>query len=138
MVVSAPVAEGLAGVVGNGESPVGCRACKATGRECAYHRGWADGWDACTALVAHVVEAERAAELDPANSTLWLDDELDDDAEDWAECGTCGGHGVIPCSWCDGTAIDPGRWSDDDVCAACDGRGDERCPDCAEADWSRS
>jgi hypothetical protein len=136
VVVSAPVADELRGVAENGGSPVECRACKAAGRECAYHRGWADGWDACTALVAHVVEAERAAELDPANWSLWSDDELDDDT-DSERCGTCGGHGAIPCSWCDGTTVDPGRWSDDDLCVACDAQGDEPCPDCAEPDWSR-
>jgi hypothetical protein len=134
VVVSAPVAEDVLGIAGNGGSPAGCRGCKVAGGECAYHRGWADGWNACTALVAHVVEGERLAELDPANWMLWRDDELDDDAE---PCETCGGHGSIPCSWCDGTAIDPGRWSDDDACVACDGLGDEQCPDCAEPDWTR-
>ncbi len=59
------------------------------------------------------------------------------DAATAERCGGCGGHGAVPCSWCDGTAVDPGRWSDDDICAACDGQGDEPCPDCAEPDWSR-
>jgi hypothetical protein len=132
--VRAPVTERL-GVGENGGSPAGCPACTAAGGECAYHRGWADGWDACTALVAHVVAEERAAELDPANWTMWLDDELDGVAAEPELCGTCAGHGTIPCSWCDGTSIDPGHWSDDDACAACDGLGDEQCPDCPEPDW---
>ena len=87
---------------------------------------------------ARVVESKRAAELDPANWTPWLDDEFDGEdppgfepAGAQASCSSCGTHGTIPCSWCDATGVDPGCWADDESCAACGGTGDEPCPDCS-------
>jgi hypothetical protein len=58
--------------------PSDCQACVAVGGECVFHAGWAAGWDACTAFVAHAVHEQRAAELDPANWALWRDDELEE------------------------------------------------------------
>jgi hypothetical protein len=37
----------------------GCPACAAAGGICEFHRGWAEGWDACAAFVAGSVGAER-------------------------------------------------------------------------------
>jgi hypothetical protein len=46
-----------------GGNPYECSACLAIGVACEFHAGWAEGWDACTAFVARVVEDERASEL---------------------------------------------------------------------------
>ena len=43
--------------------PAACETCLAAGRECGFHRGWAAGWDACTAFMARVVDHEHASEL---------------------------------------------------------------------------
>jgi hypothetical protein len=37
----------------------GCPACAAAGGICEFHRGWAEGWEACAAFVASSVGAER-------------------------------------------------------------------------------
>ena len=52
-----------------GGDPAACETCLAAGRECRFHRGWAAGWDACTAFMARVVDREHTSEL-----TLGLDD----------------------------------------------------------------
>jgi hypothetical protein len=39
----------------------GCPACFAAGRLCEFHRGWAEGWDACAAFVAGSVDVGRDA-----------------------------------------------------------------------------
>jgi hypothetical protein len=39
----------------------GCPACAAVGGMCEFHRGWAAGWDACAAIVAGSVGADRDA-----------------------------------------------------------------------------
>ncbi len=131
--MSAPVEDVWGVVAGNGGPPPGDRADLAG--DPVWHDGFGAGWDACAAFMAEVVESERAAELDPANWTPWLDDEFD--GEDppgfgpaGAECLTCGGHGSIPCSWCDGTGVERAGWSDDESCGVCAGTGDEVCPDC--------
>lgn len=45
-----------------GGDPFACPGCVSAGGECEFHQGWAAGWDACAALVARVVEEQRAAE----------------------------------------------------------------------------
>ena len=62
--MSAPDVESrlIAGIVDDGD-PLDCSACVETGDVCSFHAGWAAGWDACSAFVAHVVEADRDAEL---------------------------------------------------------------------------
>jgi hypothetical protein len=47
----------------DGGDPLDCTACVEAGEVCSFHAGWAAGWDACAAFVAHVVEAELDAEL---------------------------------------------------------------------------
>ena len=47
----------------SGGNPYVCAACVAVGEVCAFHAGWAAGWDACAAFVAHAVDDERASEL---------------------------------------------------------------------------
>jgi hypothetical protein len=52
---------------GNGDQlPAGdpdeCPACEAAGDPCDFHRGWADGWDACAVFVADQASERRAAE----------------------------------------------------------------------------
>jgi hypothetical protein len=44
----------------------GCAGCVAGGVECTFHAGFAAGWDACAAMVAVWVEAERGHELEDA------------------------------------------------------------------------
>jgi hypothetical protein len=44
------------------EDDGGCPACAAAGALCEYHRGWAEGWDACAAFVSGAVDVDR----DPA------------------------------------------------------------------------
>jgi hypothetical protein len=39
----------------------GCPACLAAGGLCEFHRGWAEGWDACAAYVAGSVAVGRDA-----------------------------------------------------------------------------
>ena len=46
----------------DGGDLLACDRCVAARGECEYHRGWAAGWDACTAFVARVVEKQRTAE----------------------------------------------------------------------------
>jgi len=61
------VKEGAAGAGPGGELAElleECADCVAVGRECEYHRGVGDGWDACAAFVAGHVEATRLAESD--------------------------------------------------------------------------
>lgn len=43
---------------------VACDACLAGRGECDFHRGWADGWEACAAFVAHQVQHADDAALD--------------------------------------------------------------------------
>jgi hypothetical protein len=35
----------------------GCPACSAAGELCEFHRGWAEGWDACAAYVAGAADS---------------------------------------------------------------------------------
>ena len=49
------------GELPEGGDPLECGECVVRGDVCEYHRGWADGWDACTELVARVVEHQRGA-----------------------------------------------------------------------------
>lgn len=46
------VDESLAGAA----DPYQCEGCLAVGDACPFHQGFADGWDACAAFVAGVVE----------------------------------------------------------------------------------
>jgi hypothetical protein len=69
---------GLNDLVAGGD-PLACEACLATGGECDFHRGWAEGWDACGAFVARRVHEAADGELhDPTADLLWLDDEPGD------------------------------------------------------------
>lgn len=53
------------GELAEGGDPTACESCLAAGRECRFHRGWAAGWEACTAFMARVVDHEHASELAP-------------------------------------------------------------------------
>ena len=59
--MSAPGVEsdGLDELVDGGD-PLDCPSCIEAGDVCSFHSGWAAGWDACAAFVAHVVEGEQA------------------------------------------------------------------------------
>jgi hypothetical protein len=43
------------------DGDAGCPACSAAGELCEFHRGWAEGWDACAAYVAGSVDIRRDA-----------------------------------------------------------------------------
>ena len=45
------VDESLAGDI----DPYQCERCLAAGDACPFHQGFADGWDACAALMAAVI-----------------------------------------------------------------------------------
>jgi hypothetical protein len=45
-----------------GGEPEQCPACLAADCPCEFHRGWADGWDACAAFVAGRTGERRTAE----------------------------------------------------------------------------
>lgn len=69
--------EELADVV----DPLDCVDCVALGDACAFHRGFAEGWDACAEFIARHVErqaVEAVAWLPPAADDV---DELDRLAE---------------------------------------------------------
>jgi hypothetical protein len=38
--------------------PQDCEACVAAGDLCAFHTGFAEGWDACAGLVARMVTGD--------------------------------------------------------------------------------
>jgi hypothetical protein len=57
-----PGGSDLDDLIGGGD-PYECPACLAAGAECDFHRGWAEGWDACAAFLARLVEDERTSEL---------------------------------------------------------------------------
>jgi len=57
----------------DGGDPLDCPACVEAGEVCSFHAGWAAGWDACAAFVAHVVEIERDAELGQPADTEEVD-----------------------------------------------------------------
>lgn len=57
-----PNESGLDDLVEGGD-PLACEACLATGGECDFHQGWAEGWDACAAFVARRVHEAAEFEL---------------------------------------------------------------------------
>jgi hypothetical protein len=43
------------------QDPYTCKACVAAGDLCSFHAGFAAGWDACTGLVARLVNEAAAS-----------------------------------------------------------------------------
>lgn len=70
----APV--GVADELPAGVDPLACAACVELGDACGFHRGFAEGWDACAEFMARHVEG------DVVEAVAWLSpgadvDELD-------------------------------------------------------------
>ena len=74
---SAPLADGGLEELVEGIDPLACEACLAAAGECEFHRGWANGWDACAAFVARIAHDDQEAELghpavvDPQEVDQW-------------------------------------------------------------------